>query len=468
MTTEFSPAVPQWSRAQGVELLGEVQGSGLVDAAFLVQRKDGQLLQISELLNLVVGEMRPGRSPEDVADAVSEAYGRRLTVAGLEQLVVSTLKPLGLVEDISPEAPQAALPPRINPLLTLRFRGTILPERQVNVLAGLLKPLFFPPVVVLALIGVVALDVTLVMQGGLLEAFDQILQVPVLLLALMAMLTTGAVIHELGHATACKYSGARPGVIGFGIYIVFPAFFTNVTDTYRLGRAGRLRTDLGGLYFNALTLLVAGSGYLLWDQGILLLVVLIMQVQMAQQLIPTLRFDGYFVLADLAGVPDLFNRVKPVLVSMLPGRPMDPLVTEMKPAARWIVTGWVVTVVPTLIFMMGWMLVSLPVIIERSVLAVVYHAGLAGKALAAGAPVEFILAALSIFMVCLPLLGLAVFFQKLGVMCIKLVLKLMHRFIPAWNRPPARPHVLRRVLPRRRSRRSAGPRHLAPPRHLVH
>ena len=44
----------------------------------------------------------------------------------------------------------------------------------------------------------------------------------------------------------------RPGVMGAGLYLVWPAFYTDVTDSYRLGRGGRLRTDLGGLYFNAI------------------------------------------------------------------------------------------------------------------------------------------------------------------------------------------------------------------------
>ena len=34
--------------------------------------------------------------------------------------------------------------------------------------------------------------------------------------------------------------------MGAGLYLVWPAFYTDVTDSYRLGRAGRLRTDLGG------------------------------------------------------------------------------------------------------------------------------------------------------------------------------------------------------------------------------
>ena len=137
-------------------------------------------------------------------------------------------------------------------------------------------------------------------------------------------------------------------MIGAGVYLVFPAFFTDVTDSYWLSRAGRLRTDLGGLYFNVWCLIAGSVGYLVTGEEVLLLVVLIMHIEMAQQLVPTVRFDGYFVLADLAGVPELFSRVRPVLVSMLPGRAVDPRVSELRPAARRIVTAWVLLVVPTL------------------------------------------------------------------------------------------------------------------------
>ena len=51
----------------------------------------------------------------------------------------------------------------------------------------------------------------------------------------------------------------------------------------------------------------------------LLLTALVLQLQMLQQLIPVVRFDGYYVLSDLAGVPDLFARVGPVLRSLRPG-----------------------------------------------------------------------------------------------------------------------------------------------------
>ena len=35
---------------------------------------------------------------------------------------------------------------------------------------------------------------------------------------------------------------------------------------------------------------------------------------MVRQLTPLVRFDGYHVLADVTGVPDLFHRIKPTLL----------------------------------------------------------------------------------------------------------------------------------------------------------
>ena len=69
----------------------------------------------------------------------------------------------------------------------------------------------------------------------------------------------------------------------------------------------------------ALALAYAATG-----SGLLLLTALALQIQMVQQLIPVVRFDGYFILSDLAGVPDLFARVGPVLRSLRPGHPATP------------------------------------------------------------------------------------------------------------------------------------------------
>ena len=71
------------------------------------------------------------------------------------------------------------------------------------------------------------------------------------MLLVFALAVFSAGFHEFGHAAATRYGGGTPGGMGMGIYMVWPAFYTDVTDAYRLPRRDRLRVDLGGLYFNA-------------------------------------------------------------------------------------------------------------------------------------------------------------------------------------------------------------------------
>ncbi|MCP9001842.1 hypothetical protein NFC73_19220 [Pseudarthrobacter sp. RMG13] len=412
-TASEADFVRHWSPSPGLVFLGPVEGSGLKDRSYLLQRGDGQIVQLSELLQLVMATVSPLKSADELARDVSDAYGRELSVSGLLHLIDTRLEPMGLVHDADTDAADAVPPPTANPLLALRLRGTLLPEKLVNTLAMVLAPLYWSPVVAAVLVGLAAVDLLVLAKGDFLASLEQVLLTPALLLGIFAMLTAGAVIHELGHATACRYGGARPGVIGVGVYLVFPAFFTNVTDSYRLGRAGRIRTDLGGLYFNCLCLIALGGAYLLTGQGLFLLAAALMHFEMIQQLVPTLRFDGYFVLADIAGVPDLFNRIRPVLLSLVPGRAVDPRVAELRTFARRLVTIWVVTVVPLLCLALGWMLLSLPLIIEQTADAIRQHAGLASEAIAAGDPAAAALSILSILMLSLPVIGLAILLYRL-------------------------------------------------------
>ena len=349
---------PRWRRAAGLQFLGQVQGSGMRDPTYLVRRADDQVVQLSELLHLVVVHADPSRPAADVAAAVSERYGRTLTTEGLAHLVTTRLEPLGLVLPGGAEEP--IRPVRARPLLALTLKATLLPAHRTQVVGRMLRPMYWPPVVVAALIALVIADLALVVGGDFWRAVTEVLATPTTALLIYGLLVASAVVHELGHAVACRYGGAEPGEIGVGIYIVFPAFYTDVTDSYRLGRAGRVRTDLGGLYFNGLTVVVFALVYVTTGSGLWLLTALGLQLQMLQQLIPVVRFDGYYVLSDLAGVPDLFARVGPVLRSLRPGSPADPRVTELRPQARRFVTGWVLVVVPLLTAALVWAIWHVP------------------------------------------------------------------------------------------------------------
>ncbi len=74
---------------------------------------------------------------------------------------------------------------------------------------------------------------------------------------------------------------------------------------------------------------------------------------MLEQLLPFVRFDGYFILSDLVGVPDLFARGTPILKSVVSRGGPDPRVTGLRRRARIVVTGWVLCVIPLLAVIIG-------------------------------------------------------------------------------------------------------------------
>ncbi|MBD8868837.1 nucleotide-binding protein [Nocardioides donggukensis] len=399
---------PRWRLTPGIEVLGPVQGSGLRDPAYLVRRGDGQMLQLSELLHLVLSCIDPSRDADAVAAAVTAAYGRTLTVEGLEHLVSQKLQPLGLVTDAPEGDDDGQLTPKANPLLALTIKGTLLPPSVTRPLARGLQVLYWPPAVLLSVVAMIGLNVLVVQAADFWLAVTQLFTTPTLALAMYGLLTLSAVIHELGHAAACRYGGAQPGAIGVGLYIIFPAFYTDVTDSYRLGRGGRIRTDLGGLYFNVFCVLALGLAYLGTGHGVFLLTWVILQVQMLQQLIPVVRFDGYYVLSDLAGVPDLFARVGPVLRTLRPGVPADPRVTELRPGARRMVVTWVVLVVPTLMLGLVWLIWRLPEFVSRGGDGIRLHRQIFDAAWAQRDVAMMGLSTLSMLLILLPLLGVAV------------------------------------------------------------
>ena len=354
-TTETAGPAGAPRLADGVELLGAYQDSGYSQPPSLVRRPDGQVLQMSPLLYQVTCQIDCSRDPDAIADLVSAELGRTMTGDQVRYLITAKLLPLGIVADHG--AP--ARLPTASPLLALRARGTLLPERAASAAGTLLRPLFRPPVIVGVVASVAAIDYWLFAAHGLGSGLQQILSDPVGLLAVFALTLVSAAFHECGHAAGCRYGGARPGVIGVGIYLVWPSFFTNVTDSYRLSRGGRLRTDLGGLYFILIFILAMAALYEATSAEILLLVIAVTHLEMLQQLLPFVRFDGYFIVSDLVGVPDLFARVAPVLRS-LRGNRRDPRAADLRRGARIVVTGWVLCVIPLLTLTIGYLLLRLP------------------------------------------------------------------------------------------------------------
>jgi putative peptide zinc metalloprotease protein len=351
--------------AEGIDLIGEYEDSGFKEAPYIARRADGQVIQMPELLFNVAEAVDGSRSYDEVAEAVSEKIKRGVDADMIRQLLDEQLRPLGVVAPAD-GTPQPELQ-KADPLLALKLRAGVVPERLVNAITVVFRPLFWPPVVLAVLAGLAAADYWLFFRHGVAQSLRQSLYDPAFILILLGLVVLSAAFHETGHATACRYGGARPGKMGVGLYIVWPAFYTDVTDAYRLGKGGRLRTDLGGVYFNVIFILGTLGAYFLTGFEPLLLVIPLQHIEIVHQFLPFLRLDGYYIVSDLTGVPDMFARIKPTLASVfLPWRQTPEEVTVLKPWVRAATTIYVLTIVPLLGFFIALMVINLPRIVTTA------------------------------------------------------------------------------------------------------
>jgi putative peptide zinc metalloprotease protein len=405
----------------GLRLLGEYQGSGFTEPVYLVRRGDGQVIQLSRLLYLVaIAITDGGDEAERVASRVAAELGRDVTADNIRYLVAGKLAPLGVVLDLSQEARpvpgRAAVVPRKSTLLGLRLRGVLLGPRAAAAVGDALAWLHYPPLVAVVLAAFAAFQVWLFAVHGAIAPLIAVLSQPVLFLAVTALMLVSMVFHEFGHASACRFGGARPGHIGFGLYLVWPSLYTDVTDAYRLSRTARLRTDLGGVYFNAVFALVMACCYAATGQPAFLAVAFLGNFEIAQQLVPVVRFDGYFILGDLAGVADLFGLLVPVMASLAPGaaaRRIAAPAEGLRRGPRVAVTAWVLASVPVLAVIGGYTLWHLPAMVVTAVHSFSAGLGAAKAAFAAGHLAAGLAGGLTVVFLLLPAAGLAYLFARI-------------------------------------------------------
>ncbi|GAA2138587.1 hypothetical protein GCM10009844_06700 [Nocardioides koreensis] len=392
------------ARAEGVRLMGEMSGSGYRRPPSLARRGDGQVVQLTPLLYLVLAGLDGERGYDELADEVSRASGRTVSPDNVRQLS-DKLRSLGLAA--SEDGSQPSLK-RSNPLLALRFKAVVTDPERTRRLTAPFAALFNPILVAAVLAVFVWISWWVLFERGLASATHDAFARPGLLLVVLTVTVLSAGFHEFGHAAAARRGGATPGAMGVGLYLIWPAFYTDVTDSYRLGRGGRLRTDLGGLYFNALVAVGTAAVWWLTRDDAILLLVATQILQMLHQLLPLVRFDGYHVLADLTGVPDLFQRIRPTLRGLLPWHWRDADARLLKPWARAVVSVWVLTVVPLLAFTLVVLVTTFPRIVGSALTSSrLQWAGL-GEALQDGDVLSVAARGVAALVVLLPPLAMAI------------------------------------------------------------
>lgn len=394
-------------RAPGVQLLGEMPDTAFVDRQWLIQR-DGQFIQLTELLYRVVERMDGHRTLGEIAAGVTDATRWLVTAEHVGQLIASKLVPLGLVADAGAgdSAPARSVPPSGPLPLGVGLRAKVVGPRLIEPVTSAFQYLFAPPVVVAALLAAAGSHYWLYRERGFLGAFVDALYTPGVLLILLGVVLASAVFHELGHASALRYGGGHARAMGAGFYAVFPVFFTDATDSYRLGRWARVRTGLGGVYFHLIFAMAVMAFALATGQEFLLLAVLLIDIEIVHQFIPFMRLDGYWVLTDLTGVPDFFSQTGPFVRSLLPShKALGQRLPALRRWARAVFLAYLALTLPVLAFLLFLLVTRVPGILTVMWDALLTHAEIVRAAAGEGDLLALATSLAQIVILTLPLLG---------------------------------------------------------------
>lgn len=286
----------------------------------------------------VLERLRPGATLQSLQRDYQREYApEKVTLAELNALLFR-FHSLGLTLSDSPEQGDRLLEKRrtdqnkrltqhLSSVLFIRFPG-VDPEPLLRKLYPVVRPLLSR--VGLAMIAMTCLAALFTLASNWprflseFPAMHQWIQLRAVLI-LAAVIGGTKILHEIGHAVVCKHFGSECHQIGPMLLVFTPALYCDTSDSWTLSnRFARAAVGMAGI---GTEILLASLATLVWASTgpslVHYLAMNIMVVCSVSTLLfnanPLLRYDGYYVLADLCDVPNLAPKSRGVL-SRLAGR----------------------------------------------------------------------------------------------------------------------------------------------------
>lgn len=130
-----------------------------------------------------------------------------------------------------------------------------------------------------------------------------------ILLNYLFVLVAG-LFHELGHSSASARYKMHSKEVGFGFYLIFPVFYTDVSKIWMLDKYRRIIINLAGVYFQFILNTVLVAVFFLFhfsfEVQVLIKTLFITNCSMCvYALNPFMRNDGYWVYSDFFNIPNL-------------------------------------------------------------------------------------------------------------------------------------------------------------------
>lgn len=155
-------------------------------------------------------------------------------------------------------------------------------------------------------------------------------------------------IHELGHAVACRRFGGEVHTMGVMFLLFTPVPYVDVTSAWSFrDRWQRAVVGAAGMYTEMFVAALATFVWAATAPGILNSVMFNMMFVASVSTVlfngnPLLRFDGYYILSDLLDIPNLHQRSTQMLHHLVERHGFG-LKTSKSPARSPREAGWLVT-----------------------------------------------------------------------------------------------------------------------------
>jgi len=285
---------------------------GGAPAVVVADRAARRYVRLGEGADEILALLDGSRTVEELAAELGRRAEAEFPVERAAAFV-EQLARRGFLEGVPGEAPK-----RVRGPLAVRW-PLFNPDRLVGALRGLGQALFSTPAMVAALLLGVAGGVTLAVLGP--AAAIPRLDAPWTLAAFYVAASLALTLHELGHALALK---ARGGVVHeAGVLLLFgmPCLYVDVSDAWLLReKRDRLVVSAAGLLveaalFGAACLVLALAP--LGGTGAVAAFAVASVCGVRSILVnlnPLVRLDGYYILSDLLGIPNLRPRAFALLL----------------------------------------------------------------------------------------------------------------------------------------------------------
>lgn len=211
-------------------------------------------------------------------------------------------------------------------ILAIRFRG-INPQGMLDVFNPCVSWIFHPVFLALTFCGFLAALLTMALNFNRIAATDTIAQLadPATIAIIAVALGIVKVLHELGHAFACRSIGRDCHELGVMLLAFVPCLYCNVSDIWmEPSRWRRILVSVAGIYLEMLIAVICVPLWLVSQTGPMqtFWLAMIMICSVNTLLIngnPLLRYDGYYVLSDLLQIPNLYSQSQQALNQRIAG-----------------------------------------------------------------------------------------------------------------------------------------------------